>query len=84
MKKIIFLLVIGLSSCQKNCYKFIITTTTTSWGGTSNPTVTRVVQCGLTAKEAKKANELLNTTSSTGVGKQLVTVKTTSTYSIEP
>jgi hypothetical protein len=84
MKKLIFILVIGLSSCQKNCYKFIITTTTTSWGGSSNPTTTRVTQCGLTAREAKKANALLNSSSSTGVGKQLVTVKTTSTYSIEP
>ena len=85
MKKIIFILVIGLSSCQKNCYKFVITTTTTSyWSGTSNPTVTRVTQCGLTAREAKKANTLLNSKSSTGFGKQQVTVETTSTYSIEP
>lgn len=85
MKKIIFILVIGFSSCQKNCYKFVVTTTTTSyWSGTSNPITTRVTQCGLTAREAKKANALLNSTSSTGIGKQLVTVNTTSTYSIEP
>ena len=84
MKKIIFILVIGLSSCQKNCYKFIVTTTTTTWSGSGNPTYTRVTQCGLTAREAKRANSLLNVTSSTGIGKQQVTVKTTSTYSIEP
>jgi hypothetical protein len=85
MKKIIFILVIGLSSCQKNCYKFVVTTITTSyWNGIGNPTTTRVTQCGLTAREAKKANALLNSTSSTGLGKQQVTVKTTSTYSIEP
>jgi hypothetical protein len=84
MRTIIFILVIGLSSCQKNCYKFIVTTTTTTWSGSGNPTTTRVTQCGLTAREAKKANALLNSTSSTGVGKQQVTVTTTSTYFLEP
>ena len=84
MKAIILILAITLTSCQKNCYKFLITTTTTTWGGSSNPQTTTVTKCGLTSRQAKKVNQGLESTASTGVGKQKVTVKTTSSYFIQP
>lgn len=84
MKGLILILAITLTSCQKNCYKFTITTTTTTWSGSSNPQTTTVVKCDLTSRQAKKVNQGLESTASTGIGKQKVTVETTSSYYIEP
>jgi hypothetical protein len=87
MKKSIILLTIivaTLTSCEKSCYRFIVTSKTTTYNNYNDKTTTSyITQCDLTARKARKVSEGMTNTASTGVGKQLVTVETTVMYHLQ-
>jgi hypothetical protein len=85
MKKAIILLTIivaTLTSCEKSCYQFNITTNTVSKYNESTD-ITYVKKCDLTAREARKVADGMASTATTGVGNNKVTVTTTCTYYIK-
>jgi hypothetical protein len=87
MKKAIILLTIivaTLTSCEKSCYQFNVTSKTTTYNNYNDKTTTSIIkQCDLTARKARKVAEGMTNTVRTGVGKQLVTVETTVMYHIQ-
>jgi hypothetical protein len=85
MKKAIILLTIivaTLTSCEKSCYQFNITTNTVSKYNESTD-ITYVKKCDLTARQARKVADSMESTATTGVGSQKITVTTTCTYYIK-
>jgi hypothetical protein len=85
MKKAIILLTIivaTLTSCEKSCYQFNIKTITVSKYNESTD-ITYVKKCDLTARQARKVAESMETTATTGVGSQKITVTTTCSYYIK-
>ena len=68
-----------LTACEKACYKFNVTTVTTS-KYSSQTDVTNITKCDLTAKEAKKTANGLESTATSGTGNNKVTVTTTCSY----
>ena len=85
MKRLLLLLLItiSLTSCEKSCYRFIVTSKTTTYNNYNDKTTTSyITQCNLTARKARKVSEGMTNTVRTGVGKQLVTVETTCMYMI--
>jgi hypothetical protein len=76
------LLAVSLTSCEKSCYQFNIKTITVSKYNESTD-ITYVKKCDLTARQARKVAESMETTATTGVGSQKITVTTTCSYYIK-
>lgn len=72
-----------LTSCEKNCYKFRCTNTTTTSNGGSQPSSTTIIdKCDLTSKDSKNIVKAMNGTASTTINGTTVTVKTSCSASV--